>query len=226
LPRPILDLKAGFLELVIARAELGKRRVKVPEAFQPIVARCFDLGPEQVVTLNDGASMEDNMNVTFGASGFSFAEPGAYDVQLLLVLYDDRERIERIAASPTVRLTIAYPLSRADMSLAQTIFLNDVGRWFALGAPDRLKVEAGEALQEAIGKYKCEAAEAIKPHFARTAMFGLARSGDFSLNHAEFVAEHKACFDPCTQREDQKFIDELRRKQPQGSGKKRPGKKS
>lgn len=208
LPRPILDLKAGFLELVIARANLGKRRVGAPEVFQPIVARCFDLGPEQVVTVNHGASIEDNMNVTFGASGFSFAEPGVYDVQLLLVLYDDRERIERIAASQTIRLTVAYPTSRTDMRLAQTIFSNDVGRWLALGAPDRLQSTAGEALQEAIKRYDCDAAAAVKPHFARTAMFGTARSGKISEEHANFVAKHKASFDECTQRQDKFFIDE------------------
>ena len=174
IPSSILDLKAGFVELLIRRIPFGRRASGEQESFHPIVARCFDIDDGDVVILSDGESFEDNMNVTFGASGFSFAEPGRYEVQALLVVYDRVRNIERIAASSPVQLFVGFPTGSDDMALAETVFSSEVGRWLALGAPKRLE-NVGENLLEAIKRHPTESAAAIEPHAVRAAMFGAAR---------------------------------------------------
>lgn len=88
IPTSLLDPKAGFVELLIRKVTRGRNAARAPESFHPVVARCFDQARETTQTIGHNGTFEDNVNITFGAAGFSFAEPGRYEVQALLVLFD------------------------------------------------------------------------------------------------------------------------------------------
>ena len=109
IPTSLLDPKAGFVELLIHRVTRGRPASGAPEAFLPIIARCFDLAQEFTQTIQPGGMFEDNVNLTFGAAGFSFAEPGLYEVQALLVVYDRVHGVDRIAPSNVLTLDVQYP---------------------------------------------------------------------------------------------------------------------
>lgn len=173
-PDSILDPKAGFVEILVRRVERGKPGDTPPESFHPVVTRCFEIGEDQLVTIPDQGRLEDNINLTFGASGFTFAEPGVYEVQALLVLYDGQLEIERIASSRPVQISVGYPEARSDYALADEIFQPDVGRWFALGAPARLDKVTDRLVEMTRGKDRVP--EEIAAHILRTGMFGANRS--------------------------------------------------
>jgi hypothetical protein len=176
-PASLLDPKAGFVELLIKRVSRGRQSQERPESFKPVVARCFDLAQEATQRLGRGQSMEDNVNPTFGAAGFSFAEPGDYEVQALLVMYDNVRNIDRIAPSNPLLISIGYPQDSRDYEVADLVLNADAGRWFALGAPERLDA-TGQKLVD-FAQAKATQADArmkgLRGSILRAAMFGAAR---------------------------------------------------
>ncbi|MBK8211974.1 MAG: acetyltransferase [Rhodospirillales bacterium] len=150
LPRTILDPKAGFLEMLIRRIDPGRAQPGAGDSFVPITTRCFDLTPGDILELPDGASHEENLNLTFGAAGFAFAEPGVYEVRALLVVTDNAGRRERVTPSDPLQIRVAYPKTDEAERVADVLFRSDVGRWFALGAPARL-TKARDELMRAAG---------------------------------------------------------------------------
>jgi hypothetical protein len=133
LPSFLLDQKAGLLEVIVRRIEAVDEPGGELQSFVPILTRCYDLIEDTTSTLEPGKTMEDNVNLTFGAAGFAFAEPGSYEVTALLTLYDTPTERELIAASPPLRIRIAHPRSIEEEHDALVLFRTDVGRYFALG---------------------------------------------------------------------------------------------
>ena len=110
----------------------------------------FDLDPRTADTLPDGQVLRNNVNLTFGSSGFAFAEPGEYDVTPLLsfMMKDaNGNPIDRIIRGDAIRIRVAHPHDMDQERDATTLFRADVGAWFALGGSDSL-AKAGDALEE------------------------------------------------------------------------------
>jgi len=221
-PDSILDPKSGFVEILVRRVARGRHADTPPESFHPVVTRCFEIGEDQLTTIPNGGRIEDNINLTFGASGFTFAEPGVYEVQALLVLYDGQLEIERIASSPSLQISVGYPEARNDYALADEIFQPDVGRWFALGAPARLESVTDRLVDMTRGKGRVP--DEIAAHILRTGMFGANRSSlrvaDGKLVRTEADGKRSAQlarrlaqlglnrFDPVTGQQTKRYMDD------------------
>ena len=225
IPTSLLDPKAGFVELLIRRVTRGRPASGAPEAFLPIIARCFDLAQEVTQTIQPGGMFEDNVNLTFGAAGFSFAEPGLYEVQALLVIYDRVRGVDRIAPSNVLTLDVQYPVGRDDHAVSDLVLTADAGRWFALGAPERLDAVGERLLGLARAKAKSEQHRPLVGSILRTAMFGAARpryretkgkrqatqEPEQALRFADDLKEVGLEFlDPVTARQTGRFMDEMR----------------
>ncbi|MGH2985261.1 MAG: acetyltransferase [Solirubrobacterales bacterium] len=147
LPPVLLDPKSGFLELLIRKSQgLSTRSLAGTEVFVPIVQRCFDLDPERFDTVPDGGSIRNNVNLTYGSSGFAFAEPGTYEVTALLAVPDRRRGRDLILRSETLPLRVATPKAIEEEEDAMDLFRDDVGVYLALGG-NRGLASAAQALE-------------------------------------------------------------------------------
>ena len=72
MPRYVLDVKAGMLEIVIQRRSFQLEGDS--ELFMPIMRRCYSLAAENGIWLNPGESLHNNINLAFGSAGFPLAE--------------------------------------------------------------------------------------------------------------------------------------------------------
>lgn len=163
IPAYYLDSKSGFLEVMVRR--LGRRRRRLPEDlvfFSPVVTRCWDVKKTTAERLAPGQSMTNNLNLTFGSAGFTFAEPGNYEITAVLSLYDDNQGVERIVKSDPLRIRIGYPHTADDERDAADIFRKDVGYYFALGGSDVLTEAAGR-LEEIRKRRQRKAKEITDP---------------------------------------------------------------
>ncbi len=149
LPPEVLDPKAGFLELLIQRRTgAGTRGLVDAISFTPIMTRCFDLDVSGADALPAGGTLRNNLNLTFGSGGFTFAEPGEYDVIPLLSFSPaSGEQQDLVIRGPGLRIRVAHPHDMGEEKDAVTLFRGDVGSWFALGGSDCL-ASAGDALRE------------------------------------------------------------------------------
>lgn len=141
-PTYLLDAKAGFLEIGVRRLDLSDRDRRDVRSFTPIIARCFDLMAEELRILQPAESMSDNLNLTFGAAGFPFAEPGFYEVTAYLIIYDPAANRELVAPAPAIRIRVASPQGLQEERQALMLFSSTVGRYFALGGTFRSGAEA------------------------------------------------------------------------------------
>ena len=167
LPSFYLDPKAGYLRIYLRRldgtdrgptdafpsaADVAERASSgaAPAAglfaprgaavFQPIVLRDYELdaGDPAADQLPDGATISANLNLTFGAAGFSFAEPGTYEVTAVLVVPDAARGVEEVTASEPLTIRISFPHSPDEERDALLLLTRDVGTWMALGGSDVL----------------------------------------------------------------------------------------
>jgi len=209
-PTSLLDPKAGLLEILIRRVQPGRPPEGPPASFVPFTTRCFDISGDGLRLLEPNQSIEDNLQLTFGAAGFPFAEPGLYDITAVLVFYDSSRGVDFLAPSNTLNLRVAYPANRETERVAYEVLLRpDVGRWFALGAPTRLN-EAREDVIAVVEKAKGK--DPIAANIARTAMFGFARENDLQLakHHAQKISPLlKQVFDRVTAQQTEEFIGRL-----------------
>lgn len=150
LPPQVLDPKAGFLELLVRRRTGAPARGLVDATpFVPLMQRCYDLTPAASDALAAGATLRNNLNLTFGSGGFAFAEPGEYDITPLLsfvVRNDQGEPEDLVIRGEPLGIRVAHPHTMGEEHDAQVLFRPDVGVWFALGGSDCL-AGAGEALE-------------------------------------------------------------------------------
>jgi hypothetical protein len=145
LPQGVLDPKGGVLELLVRRsAGVSLRSLADAEPFRPILQRCYDTTAAAAVTVPAGGSITGNVNLTYGTSGFPFAEPGAYEITALLAFHQQNRDL--IVRSQTLPIRIAAPQSIDEDRDAMDLFRDDVGVYMALGgnrnlseAHDRLK---------------------------------------------------------------------------------------
>ena len=144
IPEFYLDPKAGVLELVIKKVSGNASDVST-QKFDPIVSRCFDIRKHTRDVLNPNKSMTNNINLTFGSAGFTFAEPGNYEITAILSLWANNYNY--IVRSNPLPIRIAYPKNREEELDALKIFSKDVGYYLALGGSD-IFPEAEQKLEE------------------------------------------------------------------------------
>ncbi len=146
-PRHILDAKAGMLSVLIQRptGPTGPGGAGGSgESFAPFMRRCFDVADPERIALSPGEALHDNLNLTFGASGFPFAEPGDYVVTPEVTLYnatgDTPIGVVRGASLP---ITVSAG-SAAERRDADVMFQADAGMALALGGASCLDQAVGQ----------------------------------------------------------------------------------
>lgn len=153
LDQRLLDPKGDFLQVAIRKVGPGYGNDNASH-FHPVVERCMDINLSETKPTPHGESISENIQVTFGTSGFAFAEPGRYEVQVfgsIFVGTNDANPFndqELIAASNKLTLHVAHPQSREEETEAVNVLLrDDVGVYFALGGSRALS-DASDALKE------------------------------------------------------------------------------
>jgi hypothetical protein len=142
LPSALLDPKGAFVEVLIRRHRLDDPTgVRDANPFVGLAQRCYDMSAEPPDRLESGATITENLNLTFGSSGFSFAEPGFYDVTAFLVIPAEVTNqfiagppveVEQLVSSNVLRIQVAYPTRVEEQDLGD-LFDPEVGTYFALG---------------------------------------------------------------------------------------------
>jgi hypothetical protein len=136
-PAELLDPKGFFLELRIIRRTVGPTSPTDGMTFQPMMRRCYDTTEASLVTIAPGETITNNINLTFGSSGFSFAEPGTYDIVPILSMPIESQElgqpVDLVTTGAPLRITIAHPHTLSHERDAMTLLRQDVGAWFALG---------------------------------------------------------------------------------------------
>ncbi|GAB7191542.1 hypothetical protein NUM3379_22500 [Kineococcus sp. NUM-3379] len=79
-PRHALDAKAGLLDVLVLPPDAA------PQAFVPVLRRCYAVGDDRIVRLRSGESLHENVNLTLGSAGAPFDEPGRWRVRPVLLL--------------------------------------------------------------------------------------------------------------------------------------------
>lgn len=147
----LLDPKARILQIMVQRRGGAVAGPSQPIPFAPGVQRCMAvMEPDDSVTLQPGGELTNNVQLTFGSGGFTFAEPGEYDVTPIMVLTrrDASGALkDHVVKGAPLRIRIAHPRNQGEEQDALTLLRPDVGAWFALGGSDALS-SAGEALEE------------------------------------------------------------------------------
>lgn len=150
--KSLLDPKGSFLEILIRRVGAGHHGEAMH--FQPLFERCLDVVPDPEDTLHPGGQVSENLNIHFGSSGFAFAEPGLYDVQVIGVFPINRQDgnpdndADLIFPSNKVRILVAPPSSKEEeRNAVDVLFREDTGKFFVLGGSTRLS-EAESDLTE------------------------------------------------------------------------------
>jgi hypothetical protein len=156
----VLDPKAGLLELLVRRTHgTSTRSLAEAEPFQPILQRCFDVDPGAAVSVTDGGSVSGNVNLTYGTSGFPFAEPGGYEVTALLAVFDSQTKRDLIVRSRPLPIRVASPQTIHEDRDAMELFRDDVGVYLALGG-NRTLEGAHDTLASLVEERDARGAEA------------------------------------------------------------------
>ncbi len=139
MPSSVLDIKAGRLEVLIERTSAaGSTRVPA-ERFVPMVQRCvgrtIDATAGPTMLRPDDEPWRDNLNLSYGASGFAMAEPGSYRLTPLLTV----EPGGPVVRGRSLPVRIAYPADRRDEEQAIRLLQPDVGAWFVLAGSNVLR---------------------------------------------------------------------------------------
>ncbi len=131
LPPSALDVKAGALEFVIKRrSAIGGGDSSA--VFRPVMLRCYDMETDAAEVIPPGSTIEDNVNLTFGSAGFTFAEPGLYDLQAVFTWERSGSDIRTIK-STVQQIRVAHPADLDEERDAFDLFRWDVGYYLALG---------------------------------------------------------------------------------------------
>jgi hypothetical protein len=231
IPHEMLDPKSGFLEIMVRR--LGRRRRKLSEdqfVFTPIINRCWDFKLTGADIVPSGGSMTNNVNLTFGSAGFTFAEPGNYEITAVLSIYDRTRGVDQIARSTPLRIRVAYPQSLDEERDVIDIFRKDVGYYLALGGSDIL-TDAAETLEEIRQRRQGKAKEITDPlvaNIVRAQAINYSRDfisyqdGKYKTREAnagkavnllsQLEASSEQPFDPVTKKGNKSLMDRLKKK--------------
>ena len=163
LPPGLLDPKSGVLEILIRKTGgTSTHSLADVGSFQPILQRCFDLDPGALETVPNQGRISNNINLTYGSSGFSFADPGAYEVTALLAIFDEQSQRDLIVRSPALPIRVAAPQSVQDDRDAMELFRDDVGVYLALGGNRNLE-GAHQTLEEFVARRAGTTGEVTDP---------------------------------------------------------------
>lgn len=138
----LLDPKGSFLQIQVRK----KNADASMQHFHPILERCMDIQADTLGTLKpNGDPVTDNIQINFGAGGFAFPEPGAYEIQAFGSIIINRNDLDRsndrelIVASNTLEIFVSYPRSRQEEQNVVDVLHNpEVGVYFALGGSKSL----------------------------------------------------------------------------------------
>lgn len=145
-----LDVKSGHLRIRIARRRAREGEAPDPGAlFRPLARRCRNEEREPEDALGPGETRRGNLQLTFGAQGFPFAEPGEYEVRAALDLPAVGGAPAGLVTSRPLRLRVAAPMTMDEERDALVLLRPDVGLYFALGGSARL-ARAGDDLLELV----------------------------------------------------------------------------
>ena len=134
----LLDPKGGFLEILIRKTGgVSTRSLADAEPFSPIMQRCVHAPPGAADSVAPQQSIANNVNLTYGSSGFAFAEPGAYEVTALLSFADEQR--DFIVRSDPLPIRVAAPMQIEEEHDAMDLFRDDVGVYLALGGNRNLE---------------------------------------------------------------------------------------
>lgn len=171
----LLDPKSGVLDIVVRRVQSGGGG-QPPAFWVPLIQRCrADIDamaaerPALLDTVANGQSMSRNLNLTFGAAGFAFAEPGEYDVQAVISLLNEQDERNYIVPSNVLRVRIGHPHSRQDEEDALVMLREDVGTFLMLGGSrilDRARKDL-EALLDQRSKGKMLPVDGVTANIVR-----------------------------------------------------------
>lgn len=109
--------------------------------------RCAHQSAGKPLKLADGATVEDNLNLTYGLSGFPFSEPGTYRITAYLHL--GTEQADSIARSDVLRVRVMTPDSKAEDRAALTLFEPVAGACIALGGSAVYENAASDLMETA-----------------------------------------------------------------------------
>lgn len=136
----LLDPKGDSLELLIRKTEgTSTRSLADAEPFSPIMQRCVHAPLDSADKVAPQQSIANNVNLTYGSSGFAFAEPGAYEVTALVSVVDWERELDFIVRSEPLPIRVAAPMQIEEEHDAMDLFRDDVGVYFALGGNRNLE---------------------------------------------------------------------------------------
>jgi hypothetical protein len=147
LPRNVLDVKAGFLQIMVERDPApGPARLADAQAFAPMMQRCFtDVTPGPQRLLPGAAPLSRNVNLTFGGAGHPLAEPGRYRLTPVLTVPDGAGRgFLTVTRGESLRVRIGAPVDRHDERDAVALLQPGVGAFFAVGGTNRFGTVPGD----------------------------------------------------------------------------------
>jgi hypothetical protein len=148
-PKHFLDPKGGFMSLEVKRQTVGNNSQEAM-TFNPVVHRCYDLAKSMDRRVSPGETISDNVNLTFGSAGFTFIEPGNYDVTAILTLPIDQDNAS-VVASPPLVIRMGYPKTTSEEQDGLNLFRTDVGYFLALGGSDILR-DAEQELDQIVAR--------------------------------------------------------------------------
>jgi hypothetical protein len=130
----MLDPKSGFIEFeIIAKPGTSMSSRKV---FKPITQRFYQYDAFKKDVLQPGEGLSNNVNLTFGSAGFSFAEPGSYTIRGSF--YFQKNQTYYTIQSEEVFIRVVAPTSWIEEKEALELMKPQVGLYWALGGSDIL----------------------------------------------------------------------------------------
>ena len=187
IPDFYLDPKAGLLEILVRRIPAQQSSQPNLQRFQPVISRCYDWKKRSGDVLKPGDKMSNNLNLTFGAAGFMFAEPGTYQISAVLAIPDGEQGKEFVVNSNTLLIRIAYPKDMQEERDALDLFHPEVGLYFALGGSDVLPkaVSYLEVIKERRQQNKLNITDPVVAYITRCQAINYSR---------EFVSQRENTF--------------------------------
>ncbi|MDJ1131136.1 hypothetical protein [Streptomyces iconiensis] len=115
---------------------------------RPLLRRCVD--GERTIRLDGGRpALYSSAYLGYGQEGHYFQQPGTYELRAMYLATDGSRVV-----SPTLRVTVRHPMSRADEQVAELMMGEEQGTLFALLGSDSPSLKAGnDALQQIIEQH-------------------------------------------------------------------------
>lgn len=140
-PPDLLDQKTGILEITVQRESGG--RAGTAAVFRPMTRRCASANVDRL-TIASGGSVENNVNLTFGADGFAFSEAGTYRITAWTTL-----GAPGAVRSESIRIRVLAPSSLEEDRAALDIFEPRAGALLTLGGTASYELAASRLMEVA-----------------------------------------------------------------------------